>query len=206
MQPPVDLFLARLKKIFDHITLPHFEKGSGRVRIARPRLIANPHCMFIGEGVQIGPNSVLAACTEFRSSLATISYTPRIHIGSHVWATSSLQLYAAKEVIIEDYVLIASNVFISDYSHGIANIEDPFMYQPYEKISPVRIGRGSWIGQNVIILPGVSIGRQCVIGANSVVRHSLPDCVLAAGAPAQIIKRFDSSTATWVRLAATQGA
>ena len=48
-----------------------------------------------------------------------------------------------------------------------------------------------WIGRNVCIVPGVSIGEGTVIGANAVVTHNIPDCCIAAGVPAKVIKYMD---------------
>jgi acetyltransferase-like isoleucine patch superfamily enzyme len=53
---------------------------------------------------------------------------------------------------------------------------------------PVTVGEGSWLGINVVVLPGVTIGKGCVVGANSVVTRSLPDYSVAAGAPARVLR------------------
>ena len=56
---------------------------------------------------------------------------------------------------------------------------------------PVSIGDGSWLGIKVAVMPNVSIGKGCVIGANSVVTRDVPDYHIAAGAPARVIKAVD---------------
>jgi acetyltransferase-like isoleucine patch superfamily enzyme len=68
------------------------------------------------------------------------------------------------------------------------------------KISPVEIGDESWIGENSVILPGVRIGRHCIIGANSVVNKDVPDFSVAAGQPAVIIKRYDYVSKEWIKV------
>ncbi len=55
---------------------------------------------------------------------------------------------------------------------------------------PVRIGAGSWLGHGTVVLPGATIGRHVVIGANSVVRGEIPPYTVAAGNPARVIKRI----------------
>lgn len=63
--------------------------------------------------------------------------------------------------------------------------------QGLEKAEPICIGDDVWIGANVVILPGVSIGSRSVIGAGSVVTRSIPEGVLAAGNPCRIIKKIE---------------
>ena len=61
----------------------------------------------------------------------------------------------------------------------------------------LKIVQGSWIGTHVAIIGDVHIGRNCVIGANAVVTRDVPDYCVVAGAPAQIIKRFNLQTKKW---------
>ena len=62
---------------------------------------------------------------------------------------------------------------------------------------PVRIGDNAWIGNNVSILYGVTVGDGVVVGANSVVTKDLPDNVIAAGAPARILKKYNDEKKEW---------
>ena len=73
----------------------------------------------------------------------------------------------------------------------------PIILQPVKFKASVRIGRGSWLGENVSII-GASIGRNCVIGANSVVTKDIPDFSVAVGIPAVVIKHFDVEQQLWV--------
>jgi acetyltransferase-like isoleucine patch superfamily enzyme len=61
------------------------------------------------------------------------------------------------------------------------------MYVGTLETSPVRIGEGTWIGDRVAVLRGANIGKQCVIGTNSVVRGTIPDYSIAVGAPAKVV-------------------
>jgi acetyltransferase-like isoleucine patch superfamily enzyme len=54
----------------------------------------------------------------------------------------------------------------------------------------VKIGDGSWLGYGTVVLPGVTIGKHVVVGANSVVTHDIPNYSVAVGVPAKVIKRF----------------
>ena len=63
----------------------------------------------------------------------------------------------------------------------------------------MKIGDGSWLGYGSVVLPGVTIGRHVVVGANSVVTHDLPDYSVAVGVPARVIKQYINGK--WVKVA-----
>jgi acetyltransferase-like isoleucine patch superfamily enzyme len=187
-------------------TLPKFANHPKKTRIDLPRRIINAQFMFLGDNVWLGPGSFLIASTRYPTSpmqnpeleLSLQHFSPKIEIGNRVTSTADLQIAAHREVIIEDDVLFASNVHIEDASHGYLTATIPYKYQPISNIAPVRIKRGCWIGQNVVILPGVTIGECSIIGANSVVTTSIPERCIAVGAPARVIKRWDDIMQRWV--------
>lgn len=110
---------------------------------------------------------------------------------NHIWAT--------KRIVIEESVLTANHVYISDNQHAFYNVNIPILEQPIVQLKDVIIGRGSWLGENVCVI-GASIGRNCVIGANAVVTHDIPDYSVAVGVPAKVIKRYDFETKQWVKV------
>ncbi len=128
----------------------------------------------------------------------------KIIIKAHAGIGMGATISAAREVVIEEYALLARNVYISDHAHAYENIGIPIMHQDINGIAPVRIGRSSWLGQNVVVLPGVTIGRHCIIGANSVVNKSIPDFSIAVGAPARVVKRHNPETGKWESVKAVQ--
>ena len=65
----------------------------------------------------------------------------------------------AGSTVIEDDVMFAANVIVMDALHGFENASVPYKYQPMWRAAPVRIGKGCWIAQNVVVMPGVSIGE-----------------------------------------------
>lgn len=105
-------------------------------------------------------------------------------------------IYATKRVVIEENVLTADKVYISDNLHGYEDVNIPIKSQPIIQNREVIIGKGSWLGENVSVL-GAKIGKQCVIGANSVVTKDIPDYCIAVGVPAAIIKRYCFDTNKW---------
>jgi len=189
-------------------TLPEFGNAPVNVRIDLPRRIVNPHKMFLGENIYLGPGTLLIALTHYpTASMRGLGnseikqrFDPKIVIGNRVTSTGGLQIAAHDQITIEDDVLFATNIHINDGSHGFDNANTPYKYQPIFRISPITIKRGSWIGQNVVILSGVTIGENAIIGANSVVNNDVPDRCIAVGNPAKVIKRWDPARQKWVRL------
>ena len=117
-----------------------------------------------------------------------------ISIGSGTSIAGACVISAARGVVVEENVLLARNVYISDHIHRYAQIGTPILAQGIDKIAPVRIKRGAWLGQNVVVCPGVTIGEGAVIGANSVVTHDIPEFCVAFGAPARVAKTIERSS------------
>lgn len=189
----------------ENSNLPKFGNNSSKVIIQEPYRIKNSDRISFGDNVFLGPDSLLYAMSEYPSPWTTHQefdqniqvFNSKIVFGNNISATGGLQVTAFSEVVIEDDVMFASNVHINDGSHGFQNAHIPYKYQSIFKISPIRIKGGSWIGQNVVILPGVTIGKLSIIGANSVVTKSIPDNCIAIGNPAKVIKRWEKTTQRW---------
>lgn len=196
----------RLRDAVAAESLPRFATEPRNLHIALPCTIANPERIVMGDDVWLGPGSRLIAMRSY-PGIATRhperpapqqTFASRLQIGSRVTATAALQVTAHVEVTIEDDVLFASNVLVADGTHGFATPDEPYKYQPLGGLAPVRIGRGSWIGQNVVVMPGVTIGELAIVGANSVVTRSIPPRTIAVGAPARVVKRWDEVRRAWV--------
>ena len=121
----------------------------------------------------------------------------RLSIGAGCVFGYNNHITAVRSIQIDDHVLTANNVYISDVVHGYRDPDTPIMHPPVEVRRPVRIGRGSWLGENVCII-GASVGRNSVIGANAVVTSDIGDRCVAVGIPARVIRHFDDTTGTWV--------
>lgn len=126
-----------------------------------------------------------------------------LHIGKDVQINDYVHITAMEEVRIGNNVLLASKIYISDCSHGsYAGNEDdsnPEVPPAQRKLiaKSVIIEDNVWLGEFVSVLPGVTIGRGTIVGANSVVTKSLPPFVIAVGTPAIPIKRFNVETKKW---------
>jgi acetyltransferase-like isoleucine patch superfamily enzyme len=89
-------------------------------------------------------------------------------------------------------------VYITDQNHGYEDVTRPISQQSQPE-RPVVIGDGSWLGHGAVVLPGVTIGKHVVIGANSVVTKDIPDFSVAVGSPAKVIRQYDE-THGWVNV------
>lgn len=190
-------------------TLPSFANAPKNLRIDLPRRIVSPDRIYVGDNVWLGPGCLLIAVTRYPGSATQHPekreveqrFDSKIVIGSRVVSTGGLQIAAHDEVVLEDDVLLATNVNITDGLHGHENANEPYKYQMIERIAPIVIKRGCWIGQNVVILPGVTIGEYSIVGANSVVTESMPPRSISVGAPAKVIRTWDEPTGVWVPVA-----
>jgi acetyltransferase-like isoleucine patch superfamily enzyme len=197
----------RIKKIMRQLTADDYSDivFKNNETIISNKIYVGKNCSFEGTlNIQLGKNIIfgngtkLAAIPSFSSSYAKQQFNPILKIGNNVQVTASLQVYAMKEIIIDDNVLFAANVFISDGFHGYDRIDVAYKDQPISDLGSIHIGEGSWIGQNVVIMPGISIGKFSIVGANSVITKSIPAYCIAAGVPARIIKRWDFARSEWI--------
>lgn len=176
------IYTIYYKQIFKHFEYKSF--------------IDNPLSINGAKNISIGKN----VCIAYKTWLAALPLTGendcQLIIEDNCNIGHFNHIYCTKRIILKRGVLTADKVYISDNLHSYENINIIIKDQPIKQNGEVVIGEGSWLGENVCIL-GVKIGKQCVIGANSVVTHDIPDYCVAVGSPAHIIKRYDFITNTW---------
>lgn len=164
-----------------------------KAQVISPDIVSYPEKIIIGEETTILNHARLQVYQDLAGEDCKIIF------GKRCYCCYYLTILAGADVIIHDDVLFASFVLISTENHGIdPESEISYMDQPL-RCAPVEIGEGCWIGEKVTILPGVTIGKRCVIGANSVVTHDIPDYSIAVGSPAVVIKRYDFKEHRWVK-------
>ena len=122
---------------------------------------------------------------------------PDLQIGKNCAIGDFSHIVAVQSVVIEDNVLIANKVYISDNIHIFGDVSKPVIKQGVQFKKAVRIKEGAWLGENVCVI-GASVGKNAVVGANSVVTRDIPDFSVAVGSPAKVIKKYDFETSTWV--------
>ncbi len=112
-----------------------------------------------------------------------------IHVGMNFLANYNVTILDIAPVYIGDYVMIGPNTLITTVNHPLS----PMGRRKHLGIAkPVKIGDDVWIGGNVTILPGVSIGNNVVIAAGAVVTKDVPDNCVVGGVPAQVIKEIEN--------------
>ena len=163
------------------------EKHDGGIMLEYPIILKG------GEYITIGRNFSTRA--RFRNEVWDFyrghKYNPSILIGDNVLFNFNCYIGAINKIEIGNNVLVGSNVLITDHSHGQINseaLENIPVDRPLYSKGPVIIEDNVWIGEGVAILPNVKIGKNSIIGANSVVTHSMPSNSVVAGNPAKIIK------------------
>jgi len=159
--------------------------------ILNPIRLGNEDKIQIGAHVHINLNAWIAALDSENKNV--------ISIGDYTYIGNFFHLVAKNSVRIEENVLIADRVFIADNSHDYRDISTPIQFQSIVDFEETVIGSGSWIGEGVCIL-GASIGRNSVVGANSVVTRDIPDYSVAVGCPAVVIKQYCSKTGLWINV------
>lgn len=110
-----------------------------------------------------------------------------VHFGKNVYANFNLTMVDDGHIYVGDYTMFAPGVIVATAGHPILPELRETVYQ-YNM--PVHIGKNCWIGAGAIILPGVTIGDQVVVGAGSVVTKDLPSNVVAVGNPYRVIREI----------------
>lgn len=164
-----------------------------KTMIIHPLQIDGVRNISIGNSTYIYDQTWLAAMPLSKQE------KPFLQIGNDCVIGHFNHIYATNKIIIQDSVLTADKVYISDNQHEYHNPQIPIKNQPIRQSNPIVIGEGSWLGENVCIL-SASIGKHCVIGANSVVTHDIPDYSVAVGAPAKVIRKYNFDTQQWEKM------
>lgn len=111
-----------------------------------------------------------------------------VHFGKNVYANFNLTLVDDTHIYVGDFTKFGPNVVIATAGHPIL---PELREKAYQYNAPVHIGKNCWLGSGVIVVPGIKIGDNVVIGAGSVVTKDLPDNVVAVGNPCRVLRTIN---------------
>ncbi len=110
-----------------------------------------------------------------------------VHFGNSVYANFNLTLVDDTHIYVGDYTMFGPNVTVATAGHPIL---PELREKAYQYNQPVHIGRNCWLGAGVVVLPGVTIGDNTVIGAGSIVTKDIPANVVAVGNPCKVLREI----------------
>jgi len=172
---------------------------TGLKHLGKSVIILSPLKVNKKRNIEIGDYTTIGYKAWLGATPSTGCNTCELIIGANCSIGNFNHIYATQRVMIGDSVLTADKVYISDNIHGYEDITQPVIKQKIVQKKTVVIGDGSWIGENVCVI-GASIGKHCVIGANSVVTRNIPDYCIAVGSPAKVVKYYDKESNKWEKV------
>ncbi|QBI55790.1 acyltransferase [Streptomonospora litoralis] len=164
--------------------------------------IAFPPATVFGERwIALGAHTLLGADITLTAGMVPGQELgaagPLIRIGDGCTIGRGSHVVAHRSIELGDDVFTGPYVYITDQNHVYTDVDVPVGRQ-WPADDPVRIGDGTWIGANAVVLPGVRLGRNCVVAAATVVRPGeYPDHSVVAGIPGRVVRRYDPE-AGWV--------
>lgn len=164
---------------------PFFGKFAMPSYFGKPIFLKGTKNIYIHKKVRIFPN------IRMETHLGG-----KITIHEDVVISQNVHITSASNLEIGKSSLILANVFITNIDHDYQKIGDHVVNQKY-LVKETKIGENCFIGAGAAIMAGTILGKQCIVGANSVVRGTFPDYCVIAGAPAKIVKKYNPETEVW---------
>lgn len=161
--------------------------------VKNPRKIRGRRHISIGQRANIWNGVRIAA-------LDPVGDKVKITIGDHASIHMNTHISSVRDVTIGDGVLIAPNCYITDHDHFWLDPDDPPRSSPRLLHARTEIGDNVWLGEKVSVLKGVKIGRNSIIGCNSVVTRDIPAYAVAIGSPARVVRLWNSELQAWVKV------
>ena len=118
-----------------------------------------------------------------------IEFGTNLRCGERVFINFNATILAQAPITLGDDVMIGPNCSLITVGHPVADHQ--MRREGWEQAKPISIGDNTWLGANVTVLPGVSIGKQCVIGAGTLVTRDIPDNSLVLGSPGKVVRTLD---------------
>jgi acetyltransferase-like isoleucine patch superfamily enzyme len=167
---------------------PFFGKMGMPSYLGKPIFLKGIGNVFIGKKVRIFPHLRLETLND-----------GTIHIEDDTVISQNVHITSAGKLEIGKSCHILGNVFITNIDHDYTEIGKHIVNQKIN-IKDTIIGDHCFIGMGAAIMAGTMLGKQCIVGANSVVRGNFPDYCVIVGSPAKIVKRYNFETQIWEKI------
>lgn len=189
--------LTKLHTLWLRLTFPFQHLGTGAsVHYTCDVVRSRANRISLGDRVYLGPHVWLNVVDTDLTSV------PAIVIGSGCSIGRRSTISASTMIVLEADVLLAPSVLIMDHNHEYSDPDSPIHAQGVTKGGSIVIERNCWLGHGAVIVSGqrrLVVGRNSVVGANSVVTRTFPPYSVIAGNPAKLIRRYDPDSRRWVR-------
>ncbi len=161
------------------------KKGNGAHICKTVRMDVLPN-----NGFSIGDNSTIEDFSVINNGVGDVHIGARTRIGIGNTVIGPVQ--------IDDDVIFAQHVTLSGLNHEYRDVHTPIHLQPINT-AKIHIKSGTWLAANCVITAGVTIGKNSVVAAGSVVTKDVPDYAVVAGNPAKVIRQYDFQKEKWVK-------
>lgn len=162
--------------------------------IVPPASVLAPHRIEIGAGVLVFERASFSLVEEFRGR----RHEPRLQIGDGTLVGRDVWFSCVGRIDIGRDVLIGHNVLIADSFHEYEDRSRPVFHQPMAVPRDTSVGDGAILGPGAAILSGATVGAGAYVAANAVVAGDVPAHAVAAGNPAEVIRRWDDARQEWI--------
>lgn len=175
--------------LFNGIALLRMGKVGKNIFVRKDLSVVSPKGIFIGDNSRVGKHC------RFECYVAD-GKLGKICIGNYTSINHYCSILCGADIRIGDYTRMASFITIMSENHGINPEKGIYHKQPLE-CKEVNIGTYCWLGEKVIVMPGVTIGDWSIVGAGSLVTKNIPPYSIAVGNPARVIKQYNFETHSW---------
>ena len=163
--------------------------------IYRPIRLSGRKYISLGKSVNIWKSARIECISDWEGA----KFTPNLKIGDNTSFEQNAHITCAGNIEIGHDCVFLGYAMVTNIDHDYRELNKNVLRQKII-VSDVKIGNYCFVGMNAKIFPGVTIGDNAIIGANSVVTHDVPSFSVVAGAPARIIKRYDFGKKEWVSI------
>lgn len=163
--------------------------------IFKPLIVTGKKNIFIGDNVIIAEFSRIEVISTWNEQ----KFQPKLEIGNNTHFEQLSHIVCTDVLKIGHDCTISSKVFITTCNHVYQNINQNILSQALDS-KEVVIGNNCFIGMDVKIFPGVHIGDNVIVGANSLILEDIPDYSVVVGSPAKVIKKYNFNTKCWEKV------